>query len=171
MRHIIAACLVAVLPLAAAAGIVGQGRDLGPTATPRPEDLNLMKNGLRVGARVVMDGSEDLALTSAPGDRLRFEAGFLPGGDLPAGTVALDCTLRFVGADGTLSDPVKQGTCFDGKRDVAKGEWLLLDVTTVFRPTADDPDGTSGVRIEITDTVSGAGLTLMPTYGFSGGKQ
>lgn len=170
MKRIIAAFLVALLPVAAAAGILGQNRTVG-SAAPLPEDLNVMGNGLRVGARVITESTKQPALESVPGDRLRFEAGFLPPGPLPAGTVALDCTVRFLSARRELSDPVKQGTCFDGSRDVAKGEWVTLDVTTVFFPTKDDPSGTSGVVIEITDTIGGSRLKLMPTYGFSGGSE
>lgn len=170
MRRIVVAGLVALLPLAAAAGILGGGRGLG-TATPMPEDLNLMKNGLRVGARVVVAGTEDPAMTSAPGDQLRFEAGFLPGADLPPGGAVLDCTLRFVSARGERGQPVMSGPCFDGTQAVAKGEWVLLEVTTDFIPEATDPTGTSGVELTVSDRVSGTSLVLMPTYGFSGGTE
>lgn len=169
-RGILAAGLLALLPLTAAAGILGVDRGLG-AATPMPEDLNLMKNGLRVGARVVMVESEGPAMTSAPGDHLRFEAGFLPGADLAPGAAVLDCTLRFVSARGERGQPVKSGPCFDGARAVAKGEWVLLDVTTEFTPETADPTGTSGVELTVTDGVSGATLVLMPTYGFSGGTE
>ena len=162
--------LVVLVPVAAAAGILGVGRGLG-SAAPMPEDLNLMKNGLRVGARVVVAETEDPAMVSAPGDVLRFEAGFLPGADLAPGGAVLDCTLRFVSARGERGQPVKSGRCFDGARAVAKGEWVLLDVTTEFIPETSDPSGTTGVELTVTDGVSGATLVLMPTYGFSGGTE
>lgn len=165
-----AVLLAAFAPVAAAAGILGADRGLG-AAAPMPEDLNLMKNGLRVGARVVVAGTEEPAMTSAPGDHLRFEAGFLPGADLAPGDAVLDCTLRFVSARGERGNPVMSGLCFDGARAVAKGEWVLLDVTTEFMPEASDPSGTSGVELTVTDSVSGASLVLMPTYGFSGGTE
>ena len=167
---ILALLLAAFAPVAAAAGILGGDRGLG-TAAPMPEDLNLMKNGLRVGARVVVAGTEEPAMTSAPGDHLRFEAGFLPGADLPTGGAVLDCTLRFVSARGDRGQPVMSGPCFDGTRAVAKGEWVLLEVTTDFIPEATDPTGTSGVELTVSDRVSGTSLVLMPTYGFSGGTE
>lgn len=170
MNRIIAAGLLALLPMTAATVTPALAGELGASATPRPEALNLMKNGLRVGARVVMDGTGDPAMTSAPGDRLRFEAGFLPGADLAPGGAVLTCELRFVSAKGARGKAVKQGTCFDGTRAVAKGEWVLLDIATVFQPTPDDPTGASGVELTLTDSVSGASLVLMPTYGFSGGQ-
>lgn len=168
MRHFPAALVLVLMPLAAAAGILGADRGLG-NAPPMPEHLDLMSNGLRVGARVVAEASGDPAMTSRPGDLLRFEAGFLPGEALAPGTAVLDCELRFVSAQGERGAAVKSGPCFDGARAVAKGEWVLLDVTTRFRPTATDPTGTSGVELTVTDRTSGAVLVLMPTYGFTGG--
>lgn len=170
MKRIVAAGLLAVLPLQAAGGILGQNRSVG-AAAPLPEDLGVMANGLRVGARVIVESSGQPATSSAPGERLRFEAGFLPPGYLPAGTVVLECSVRFIAANREVSDPVKQGVCFDGTRDVAKGEWVTLDATTVFSPVLDDPNGTAGVDIEVTDTIGGARMRLMPTYGFSGGSE
>lgn len=170
MRIVLVAAVCLGLPLAAAAGILGQGRGLGSTP-PQPEHLAVMDNGLRVGARVVVAETGEPAMSSVPGDLLRFEAGFLPGADLAPGGAVLDCTLRLVSARGEHGQPVKTGPCFDGARAVATGEWVLLDVTTDFMPEASDPTGTSGVELLVTDRVSGAELVLMPTYGFGGGAE
>ena len=62
-------------------------------------------------------------------------------------------------------------TVATARRAVAKGEWVLLEVTTDFIPEATDPTGTSGVELTVSDRVSGASLVLMPTYGFSGGTE
>jgi hypothetical protein len=151
-------------------GAEGQGlaaaRGIG-TGPAQPEHLVVMQpNGLRLGARIVDGQTGDPVMDAGPDQVLRFEAGFLPPDDLPAGTVELRCTLRFVSSEGERGNPVKRGVCFDGKRAVAKGEWVMLDTTLEFRLVPQDPFGFAGVELYVSDANSPSEAVLLPTYEF-----
>jgi hypothetical protein len=167
MRRVLIAALLAGLPGLASAEGQAALRGIG-TGPAQPEHLALMQpNGLRIGARIIDKLTGDLAVEAARVDQiLRFEAGFLPGDDLPAGTVELRCTLRFVSATGERSTPVQRGVCFDGARAVARGEWVMLDTTLDFRLVPEDPRGTAGVEIHVSDARSPSEVVLLPTYSY-----
>lgn len=168
MRRGLAILALAVLPVAAAAGILGSDRNLG--AHPAmPEDLGLLDGRLAVGARVIDAATGAPALDSRPGQVLRFEAGFLPREPLAAGAVRLECSVRFRGPGGTAGEPVVTSPCFDGAEALAKGTWTELSAGFEFQPGPDDAPGAHGVEITVVDAVSGQRLVLMPTYGVGGG--
>ena len=85
-------------------------------------------------------------------------------------TLNLHCRATWIDANGQPGDFVKDvPVCFKATAPATSLPYdLQLDVK--FRPSQDDPPGTSGFRIEVWDEVTGARTEFDVTYGWKGFK-
>ena len=163
----LALALAAVVP---ASGDILAGGIL-ETLEPRPEDLKVFDPRMRMAARLVFKGTENLAAHVKKPTAIELQMGFITSADVPADQVRLRCKMFFVDPKNQISHQVKDEICFSGNLGVVAGQWVAMQITTVFRPTTQDMNGTSGVRIEVTDEATGAVQYFMPTYDWQGGAE
>lgn len=136
-------------------------------ADPQPEALGVFSDELRMGARIVMDGTEDLATAVRGKDVMALQFGFWT--DAAAeGPVKLRCTASFVMADGKKSKIVKDGICHDGDLADTRDSWTQSDWVLKFHNTETDIVGTGAVMLTVTDELSGDKIVLAPTYRWLG---
>lgn len=162
MRYLLTLAL-ACLPLMAGAEIRFGDQD------PEPEVLKVFDDRIRMGARLVYSGSEDLALDVTEVRKIDLQMGFISSKDVARDDVRLHCVARWVDPDGIVSDPVREGTCFEGNLGDVAGQWVTLDLPLTFRPNRQDQRGNTGVQVIVTDEISGAELYLVPSFYWRGG--
>lgn len=136
-------------------------------ADPQPEALGVFSMDLRMGARVVMDGTEDLATAVKGEDVMALQFGFWTDAEAQ-GPVKLICKASFVMADGSKSKVIKEGVCFEGTLDDKQGTWTQSDWGLKFHNTDTDIVGTAAVMLTVTDELKGDQLVLAPTYRWLG---
>lgn len=161
MKRFLAALILMAGP--AMAGTLGDG------GAAKPEALGVL-NGLYLGARLVVPGTETLAAEVAAGQEVALEVGVMTGEDAAPGKVELTCRVRFVGPDGKAGKPVSKGPCMTSSYEDLRSNWTLLPIGMTFRPRADDPAGVAGVEVLISDD-TGRELVLMPSYDWQGGTE
>ena len=132
----------------------------------QPEHLIEFDKRMRMGARIVVDRTEDLAAEVTKAVQLRFEVGFMTSADVAPDDVRLHCTISFVEADGSVGAPVRDRVCWEGNLGDVAGKWTLIDAPLLFRPQRDDPVGATGVLLVIKDEISRRERKLMPTFGW-----
>lgn len=167
-RFILMVCL-ALAPLRVAAGIIGDPA-VG-TADPQTEHLGLIGDDIRIGARLLFDGTEDPAATLDRRRAVLLEVGFLVNQKSADRAIRLHCRIRFVDPTGAKGDVANDGLCYQGQLADLKGKWVVLPLNFRFKPQKADPNGTWGVEVAITDEETGEGVVLMPTYRWTGGPK
>lgn len=167
MRALALAVCLALVPIAASA--VGDPK-VG-TAAPQTEQLGLIGNDIRIGARLLLDGTEEPAVKVGRGQKILLEVGFLVNQKSADRPIRLHCRIRFVQPSGEVGATAEDGLCFAGKLKSLKGKWTILPLNFRFKPQRGDPNGTWGVEVAITDEETAEGVILMPTYGWAGGQK
>lgn len=138
---------------------------------PQPEDLRVFDDRMRMGARLVFEGSEDLAFEVKKPVHIELQMGFITSADVPAQDVRLRCKVFFVNPRNHISRMARDVICHEGNLGAVAGSWVPMALDLTFRPVATDLNGTSGVRIEVKDELSGAEQYFMPTYNWQGGAE
>ncbi len=155
---------------APAAADVLFGDPIGGMAA-KPEDLRVFDDRIRMAARLVFQGTEDLAAEVPKPAHIDLQMGFMTSKDVAADDVRLRCKVFFVNPKNRISRMAKDVICFEGNLGAVAGKWVLMDLPMTFRPVATDLNGTSGVRVEVKDEISGAEQYFMPTYNWQGGNE
>jgi len=156
-----------LFPLLASAAMAGEGELRLGAAEPRPEALAVFSDDLRMGARIVLDGTEDLATAVTGQQVMVLQFGFWT--DKAAkGLVRLHCSAAFVAPDGTQGAVVKDGLCHDGDLIETADSWTQSDWELKFHATDGDQPGTAAVMLTVTDEISGEKIVLAPTYRWLG---
>jgi hypothetical protein len=168
MKWFVLALAVIAAPMVRADTLAG---GLLETLEPRPEDLKVFDPRLRMAARLVFQGTEELARDVPKAAHIDLQMGFMTSADVAADDVRLRCRVFFVNPKNHISRKARDQICFDGNLGAVAGQWVVMDISTTFRPVATDLNGTSGVRVEVTDEVSGTVQYFMPTYGWQGGQE
>lgn len=161
---------VLVAALVCAAGVAlaqDKGMPKVGAHAAQPEHLIEFDKRMRMGARVTVDRTEDLAHEVTSPVQLRFEVGFMTSADVKADDVRLRCTISFVEADGSVGAPVRDRVCWEGNLGAVAGTWTLIDEPVKFRPRKEDPVGATGVLLVIRDEISKRERKLMPTFGWA----
>lgn len=136
-------------------------------ADPQPEALGVFSDDLRMGARIVLDGTEDLATAVTGKQVMALQFGFWT--DKAAkGLVRLNCSAAFVAPDGTKGEVVKDGLCYDGDLVETADSWTQSGWELKFHATESDEPGTAAVMLTVTDEISGEKIVLAPTYRWLG---
>ncbi len=142
------------------------------THAPVAEQWTKIDEDLSIRAQVVRDKSGALAEVVKAPEVLRLDLAFFAREGAADRDVNLTCTVYFLAADATRSEPVKSDVpCYKGRLSDAAGQFVALDLELKFRPVASDPAGTSAVGVRVTDTVIKDGVTLWPTYDWQGGTR
>lgn len=159
-----AVALAAVMAPAAPAGAetLVDAYGLG-THAPRPEVWTKIDDTLSVRAQIrdaegrPVDHARRGAVL-----RLGLDAFVQPGAaDRP---LALSCAISFYDAEGRAAPGSDTVPCYAGRLAAGTGRFRPLDLDFRFRNTAGDPAGTAAVVVRVTDTGTGEGITLAPTY-------
>jgi len=158
------ALALAVLPLVAAAEVRFGDLD------PEPEVLKVFDDRMRMGARLVFSGSEDLALDVTQARKIDLQMGFITSADAVADDVRLRCVVRWVSPDGILSEPVRDVVCFEGNLGDVAGQWVPMSLDLTFRPDPDDAPGNTGVQVIVTEELTGTEVYFVPSFFWRAGK-
>lgn len=163
--------LAASLALAApAAADVLFGDPIGGKAA-KPEHLQVFDDRMRMAARLVFQGTEDLARDVPKAAHIDLQMGFITSKGVAADDVRLRCKVFFVDPKNHISRKAKDVICFEGNLGAVAGQWVPMALDLTFRPVATDLNGTSGVRVEVKDELSKAEQYFMPTYNWQGGNE
>lgn len=168
MKRILLAMILGLATPAAADVLFG---DHIGTKAPKPEHLQVFDDRIRMGARLVFEGTEDLAFDVPKPAHIDLQLGFITSADVAADDVRLRCKVFFVSPRNRISRKIKDEVCFDGNLGAVAGQWVPMALELTFRPVATDLNGTSGVRIEVKDEISGAEQYFMPTYNWQRGNE
>lgn len=164
MRNVVIAALFSALAAPALAQEVSL--QLGK-ADPQPEALAVFSDDLRMGARIVMDGTEDLATAVTGKAVMALQFGFWTDAEAK-GLVRLQCSAAFVGPDGKKGAVVKEGLCFDGDLIERQDSWTQSEWDLKFHASNEDVPGTAAVMLTVTDEITGQKIVLAPTYRWLG---
>lgn len=168
MKAIVAALLIGVALPAGAEVLVGE--PLGEQVAS-PEDLQVFDDRIRMAARLVFSGTDDLADRVDKPARIDLEMGFMTSADVAPEDVRLRCKVFFVDPGNQVSRIAKDVICYKGNLGEVAGKWVPMRLDFTFKPVTSDPKGTSGVRVEVKDQVSGEVAYFMPTYDWQGGQE
>jgi hypothetical protein len=169
MRRVVLAACLALAPLMVGAGIIGDPK-VG-NADPRTEHLGLIGDDIRIGARLLFDGTDEPAAEIDRRRTVLLEVGFLVNDKSADRAIRLHCRIRFVDPTGAKGDAAKDGLCYQGQLADLKGKWIVLPLNFRFKPQKADPNGTWGVEVAISDEETAEGVVLMPTYRWTGGPK
>lgn len=164
------ACVALVL-LCGSGAAWAKGHDL-PKVGDHPamaEQVIDFDKRMQVRATLVLDRAGEPATEVTEALQLRFVVAFMAAERARDADLRLHCTISFVHADGSVTAPVRDRVCYEGKLSAASGTWVAIDAPLKFRPGRDDPIGATGVRITIRDEISRKERVLMPTYGWKVG--
>ncbi len=164
MRVWLLATALAALPILAAAEIRFGDQD------PEPEVLKVFDDRMRMGARLVYSGSEDLALDVTEVRKIDLQMGFITSADVARDDVRLRCVASWVSPDGIVSEPVRDGVCFEGNLGDVAGQWVPMAIGLTFRPNPDDAPGNTGVQVIVTEELTGAEVYFVPSFFWRAGK-
>jgi hypothetical protein len=161
------AILAGVVASSASADVNPAKAGLGQEAA-KPEQVARLSDTVTVRIRLINEKSGNLASTVGPGELVAVKADVLGTNSDNEPNLSLVCTVRFLDMAGMASaSPVDGRPCFEGR---TYGGFQPLDMSLRFRGSDADPNGTYGVAFTVTDNLSGRGLVLVPTFGWTGGK-
>lgn len=138
--------------------------------TPEPEVLKVFDDRMRMGARLVFHGTEDLAGQVDTVRKIDLQMGFITSADVARDDIRLHCTISFITPDSIAGAPVSDGTCWQGNLGDVAGQWVPMAVDLTFRPNPQDDSGTTGVRVIVTDEITGREVYFVPSFDWQGGK-
>ena len=134
--------------------------------TPAPQDIQKIDDELSVRARIVHDKSGKLADNAVGEEMLRLELTFTTVDGAADRPIRFRCRVTFLHANGESPDIEKAGICYKGHLADGIGGYHRFAVNLRFQMKNTDPQGTSGVQIELKEEHSGLTKVLVPTYGW-----
>lgn len=137
---------------------------------PHPVVSHTVPGNYTLRARVVNAKTGDLAEVVLPGSKLRLELAFTAENGSTDHTLRLRCEVSFLDAQAVASDFKKAAVCYNDLLSHGAGIYAALEMPITFTPNPQDPSGTSGVKVRITDETTGEEYLLVPTYEWRGGR-
>ncbi len=137
---------------------------------PKPTVSHTVPGEYTLRARVVDAKTGDLAEVVLPGSKVRLELAFTAENGATDHTLRLRCEVSFLDAEARASEFKKAAVCYDDLLSHGAGIYAALEMPITFKPNPQDPSGTSGVKVRITDETTGEAYLLVPTYEWRGGK-
>jgi hypothetical protein len=137
---------------------------------PEPEIWTKIDEELSVRARILTGKRETPAAIARAGQVLRLDLAFYVQPWAPDRDIRLACSVYFYNAEGERSGyVVEDNPCYNGRLHDGLDRFQPVALNLKLRPRASDPAGTSAVVVRVQDSVIGDGISLSPTYDWTGG--
>ena len=134
--------------------------------TPAPQVVQKIDDELSVRARIVHDATGKIATNAVGEEMLRLELTFTTVDGAADRPIRFRCRVTFLHANGESPDIEKAGICYKGHLADGIGGYHRFAVNLRFQMKNTDPQGTSGVQIDLKEEHSGLTKVLVPTYGW-----